>query len=435
MVLFISSAGIPLGITRYVSEWEKDGKWIEINEIVSKSIIILVIFGLFFLLLTIFFSKDISLLILGSDEYSTLLIIVAFAFPITLIVTILDAYLRGLKRFKQYVKINVIISILALVVCVILVIYYNIFGFAISLPIAALISLFVYLYYFNKDKLLRLKNLKLTNYSISGPFKSILKLGIASLILGISDQATILAIRSLIVKNMGIEFNGIYQCVAGISNNYLAIFFLSLGAYIIPVLSEMKDIDKMNYEINNAIRLTLLMVVPIITITFVLREYIILVLYSPNFLPSSDLMVYNFTGDFFKALSFVISSWLIPRSKIRLWLIFGVIYNINYFVIFILLNIFNIDLKNVVIAYAVTGFIHLFVNIFLIKKFNKFRFRLDTFKLSIISSSLLALIMICSSYKIVIGYYIIVPFLLIWIKYSIKKDEFYKLLSLIKLRT
>lgn len=314
-------------------------------------------------------------------------------------------------------------------------IFFKITGFALSVLLYPIISIIIYVYFFKKSKIFNLKDIFLFNFTFSNALKSIIKLGIYSLILGILDQVIVLSIRSLIIKNLGIESNGIYQCVAGISNNYINLLYMSLGAYILPILSEMSNnFDRINVEINNVFRLTLLIIFPIIAVTFVFREYIILILYTSKFLASSNLMIYNFAGDYFKALSWILGAWLIPCSKFRLWLILGVIYNINYMVIFMLLNFFVVDIQNVVLAYSFAGLIHFILNLIFIKKVSKFKFSFDAFKLFLFSSICLSIIFIVSEFKIALGYFFIIPIFIFWIKVSIKKEEFYKVLSLIKIK-
>lgn len=80
--------------------------------------------------------------------------------------------------------------------------------------------------------------------------------------------------------------------------NYLNIFMISAAVYTIPILSELKDSKLINIEINSLLRLILIFIVPILTIIFVFREFIIIILYSKDFLSSSELFFYNFLGDF-----------------------------------------------------------------------------------------------------------------------------------------
>jgi O-antigen/teichoic acid export membrane protein len=435
LMLLIITLGIPIGITKYISEFEKDNRWNDIYSTLNNIITILLLVSLICFMFTVIFSKEISYFILDTDIYSLPIILVAAAFPFTAIMILIEAYIKGIKKFNQYVKISVINSILTLIVTIIFVYYYSVIGFAISVLVSSIITVFVYFIITHKHGLIDIKRIKLSFFKVSGTVKDIFKIGAAALTLGVLDQLTMLVIRSLIIKFLGTDSNGIYQCVNGISNNYFSIFYLSISAYILPILSEAKDNVEVNKEINNAYKLTLLLIIPITTLTFVFREYIILLLYSPKFLEAGDLMLYNFIGDYFKALSWVLGAWLIPLSKIRLWLILGVIYYINYFSIFMILNFISQDIYNVVIAYCITAFIHFVLNLYFIRKYNNFKYRLDTFKIMIISTGFIFVIFALSEYKLEYGYYTIAPLIMIWAAFSIHKNEFHKLLSLLKLKS
>jgi len=265
--------------------------------------------------------------------------------------------------------------------------------------------------------------------------KLIIGLGAASLLLGSIDQLTILFIRSVLVSNLGLEYNGIYQCVAGISNNYFSIFYLSISIYILPVLSEKKSSEEANLTINSAFRLTLLLIVPITSITFAVREFVILILYSDSFLPAGELMLMNFIGDFFKALSWVFGAWLIPASRIKLWLVLGVVYYANYVIIFMVLNNFGHALVNVVIAYALAGVFHFILNWYFISKKNNFKLSKISFKLFFNSVMVLALIFSFSEYDLNFGYALLLPLLLIWTFMSVSKSEMLKLFNFLSGKT
>lgn len=434
LISSIGTAGIPLGLTKFVSEWEKDGKWSDIRDTVTKFIIILFSLGILFILFTILFSKQISKLLLDSDSYSTFLIMTAVAIPFLAVTAIFDAFLRGLKKFDKYVRLSVITSVISLAISVISVGVWGLSGLPLSIVIPSIFSLAVFLYFFKRNNFFSLRDLGSFNFGISESLKVILKIGAASLFDLVLYQITLLGIRSTIIKHLGISTNGIYQTVFAISNNYLSLFFMSLWVYVLPVLSEMKLIDEINNEINNALRFTLFVIFPVIALTYVLREYVIILFYTSKFLEASNFLIYNFIGDYVRALSWVLGAWLIPRAMIKLWLSMGIIFNVLYYSIFyILINFVFFDLRSIVISYAFANIVHLALSFYFSRKINMFRFRTDVKKLLIISSACLITIIIFSNMNIVWGYFTIIPVCAIWLKTCIKKEEAIKFLQLMKL--
>ncbi len=436
LIVIIGTLGIPMGLTKFVSESEKEGDWSNINDTIIKLLLILLIIYLMLLTLIIVFSNQISLLILDTSSYSLFLIVITLSFPFSAAAMIFESTLRGLKRFDLYTKASVAISLFTLIIGIATVLIWGITGIALSILISGIISAVILYYYFNKIVYLNLKAMTKPLLSFPEPLKIIFKIGGAALIDGMLVQLTVLLIRSVIIQYLGINSNGLYQAVYSISNNYISLFFMSLGIYAFPILSAIKDVEKFNEELNNIYRFTVFIIFPIIAITFVLREYIIVIFFSQKFISASDLFVYNFFGDYFKALSWVLGAWLIPRSKIKLWLILGIVYNVLYFTVFyILINIFVHDLQSIVISYAFVNVFHFMINLYFIRKLNSFRFRSDVLTLMIISTLCLTIILITSFLSVILGYIVVIPVFALWLKLCIKKSEISKVFELMTLKT
>jgi polysaccharide transporter, PST family len=435
LIIFVGTLGIPLGLTKYVSEWGKDSNWSEIKETISKFVVILLILAICLLILTILLSKQISSLILDSDSYSLFIIIISLAFPFSALTSIFEASLRGLKKFDQYVKATIITSVLSLVLSIITVIVWGITGVAISILFSSVINLAVLGYFFNQTLVFKLKDFMVSSLSIPKSLKLVLSIGLAGLIDQLLIQLTILLIRSTIIKQLGINSNGVYQAIYVISNNYINLFFMSLGIYALPILSELKNKKSVNDEVNNILKFTIFVIFPIITFTFILRYYVVIILFSSKFINATDFFVFNFFGDYFKALSWVLGAWLIPQTKVKLWLTLGIIYNILYFSVFyILINFFFFDLRSVVFSYAFVNLFHFAINLYFIRKINSFKFNADVFKLMIISTIFFLCLLIVSSISYFWGYVLALPVFVLWFKFNISKEDYLKYLKLIKLK-
>ncbi|MBZ0204301.1 MAG: oligosaccharide flippase family protein [Ignavibacteria bacterium] len=431
-ILFLGTVGLPMGLTKYISEWEAQNKWDDIYGILNQALALVLIFSLCLLALALIYSREISSILLDSDKYSFMIIMTSLSFPFTAIVTVLDAFLKGLKDFGKYVKLTMLSSIAVLTITIASVAYWGLEGVAISLFAGSLSSAILYIVYLKRASVISFARLLKIKIKLDNAFKNILKFGIVSLMIGISDYLALLIIRTYVVKTLGVEANGIYQSVNTISSNYFNVFFMSIGIYLIPVLSSMK-LHEINNEINSTYKLTLLLIVPIISITFVLRYVILLVLYSSNFYSAAELFVYNFTGDFFKALSWVLAAWLIPAARIKIWLFYGVIYNLNYlFVFFICIVLLNLNLKSIVIGYAFTNVVHFLINLHYLRKHNSFRFNKTNNKLFVYSIIALSFVLVLSSFDVNLGYLVVLPILTVWMKLSVKKEEMSKVYHLFR---
>lgn len=433
LIIFASAVGVPMGLTKYISEWEKNGLWNDIKLVIGQFNTLFLGFGALFICINIFYSKQISIYILGTDRYSSFVILASIAIPFSMAVAIFEGYLKGLKIFGAYAKVSIAGAISSILVTLVLVFFYKLEGAVISLALSSVLSFAVYLFYLKKLNLIRISELLSFNFRYSDKFKAVLVVGGASLVVGFFEQFSQLFTRSVIIKVFGIEANGFYQCVYAISLNYFSILFISLGVYLLPVLSEIKEQSMINEEINSTLKLALILIVPLISTLYIFREQIIMLLYSKDFLPSTDLLLYNFLGDYFKAFSWIIGAWLIPFSRLKAWLAFSLLYYFNFILIFfLLLYFFNFGIKSIVTAYCVAYFIHSVINYYYIVKNNNFKFTKENLKLLIASIIFIIFVMVLSNYSLLIGFIIFIPVVFAWIKISVKKDEFLKVFQLLK---
>lgn len=433
LIVLASAAGVPLGLIKYISIWEKERNWKEISLVVGQLNTLLLILGVIIVFFNILFAKDISIFLFNDESYYFFIILISLSIPLALVNLIFEAILKGMKKFGHYVKISIVIAVLTLAISILFVILFKIEGAVYSVLISTIIISIVYGIYFHNSKILKLDEFFSLNFKYSSNFRKVINLGLASLIVGSADQLSQLLIRAEIIKSLGINSNGLYQSIYAISLNYFSILFMSLGIYLLPVLSEIKENDLVNAEINSTLKLSLIFIVPLISIIFTFREQIIILLYSKEFLPSTDLLFFNFLGDYFKAFSWIIGAWLIPLGKIKAWVSFSIVYYINFIVIFIvLLFYFDLGLKSVVISYFISYVIHTIINIYYIKKYNKFRFISKNLILIPISICFILGLLITSKYNQLLGYILILPSVLLWFKLSVSKIEMIKAFGLIK---
>lgn len=433
LIVYASAVGVPLGLIKYVSIWEKDGKWDEIRLIVGQLNTLLLILGIILLVVNVLFSKNISIFLFGNESYYLLITLISFSIPFSLFTPTFEAILKGLKKFGDYVKISILISVFSLLITLVLVYFYQIEGVVVSLIISAFLVAGVYSIYLQKRNLLRFSQIFSFDFCYSQNFRIIIKLGLASLLVGFAEQLSQLIVRSDIIKILGVDANGLYQSVYAISLNYFSILFMSLGIYLLPVLSEMKEKSLINSEINYTLKLAFTIIVPIILIVYVFRVYIVLFLYSEEFLPSTDILFVNFLGDYFKAFSWIIGAWLIPLSRVKLWVTTSFVYYFNFVILFlILLNYFELGLKSVVISYFVSYVIHAIINLYYIISINDFRFTKFNSLLIPLSFGFILTLMVVSNYDLMLGYILIIPTLILWIKISVSKEEYVKAFKILK---
>ncbi len=102
---------------------------------------------------------------------------------------------------------------------------------------------------------------------------------------------------TFVVQQLGVEPNGLYRAVYGLSTQYLTLVTGAMAAYSFAQLSGVASRPAgdptagagLNAEINNNVRLVALVMIPILAGVVLLRKFGLVVFYSPEFLPAAGL--------------------------------------------------------------------------------------------------------------------------------------------------
>lgn len=426
-ISFLCTLGIPIGIIRFVSKWESEGNWDSIYSVLKRTFYLFLIVSSVLFLFVFIFADTVSILLYGTNEYSYYITLFSLSIPLTVFYALFDAFIRGLKRFNIYVIVTIISSVLATSASILLVYFFGISGVALSFLTIAIIPIFLYLIFFLKNKIINFKKLFSVHSKVNNVYGNIIKLGIASLIIGLADYGTMIFLRSEIIKDLGISANGIYQVVFNISSNYLGLFFMAASVYTIPVLSEYKDNNLINSEINSFLRIAIIFATPLITLFFVFREEIVLLLYSIEFLESTKLFLYNFIGDYAKLIGTVLGLWLVPRQKVTALIGINFIYNISYIIAFLIIIKLSGSLSSIVQAYMIASILFLIANYSYFRFKNNFDFSRINKKSLIISVITLSFIITISNFNKEIAYYAVAVVIVLQFILIIQKEEYFKI--------
>jgi len=420
-ILFIVPIGIPLGLTKYISEKEKEDPEL-ISVIFLNSLRVLIFSSLIFTVLISLLSVYISNVLFDDIKYYLYVLILALSIPFSVFTSFLDAFLRGLKNINLLVKILITSTIVSFTLTIIFVFLFKLKGVVIGLLVGNLFSMLIY--FFGMKKKYLIPKLKIFTGFNKEIISNIIKIGFASLIVGAGSQLVLLLIRTITINYLGVYGNGIYQSVLGISLNYFAFIFVTINIYSFPKISSLKLNSEVIDEINVNFRYILFIMIPLVAIIFVFRELVIALLFTKDFSSSEPLYKYQFLGDLFKAFSWVIGLWLIPKLKLFLWVSLDLILSINFLVIYLLLlNFYSNGLESLAISYLISNTIHFILNYFAARKYLKFRFQTKNLNAAITGLVILIALVGISEYNVILGYIVFVPILFSWLFTVMKKSE------------
>jgi O-antigen/teichoic acid export membrane protein len=353
----IATLGFTNGIVKYVAEIEENHE--ELKKFISTIFItlffvILILSGLLYFL-AVTFSNG----IFGSlFHFENVFKVFALALPWYIASLVLIAIINGFGEFKKVIYINIIGNVLGLLITVGLIYFYQTFGALLAVILSPSILFFVTLFFINKKiDLFQLVSIKSFDNSVLKTMSEYSLMALVSMIFG---PLIYLAIRNSIIDNLDINQAGYWEAITRISNYYLLFLTTVLTVYFLPKLSKSTS----NEETKTIFWSYYKGIIPIFLVglimVYLLKDVLIQILFTQEFMPVSKLFIWQLLGDFFKALSLILGYQFFAKKLTKAFIlteIFSLI--ILWFSSVYLLDIYGIE--GVVMAHAFTFFTYFIV--------------------------------------------------------------------------
>jgi polysaccharide transporter, PST family len=352
IVANMSNFSISQGVTKYVSYYaeEKDSQKKFINAAITIAIIASTITGLLIILLHGYLSN----LLLNTEAFGDLFIFIGLLLILYAINSILLAAVNGFKNIRKFTVINVLSSLFSLLISILLTVKWELRGALYAYVISQTIIVFISIGFLIKERWVKEIRLGRVNSSI---LKSYSNYTIMSMIHILTVPVSFIIIRNYITDTLSLEDAGYWQSITKISDTYLMFITMSLSVYYLPRLSEIKDNLKLKKEIFDGYKLIIPILTVILIAVYFMKDFIILILYSSEFLVMRNLFLFQLIGDFFKIASWLISFNMLVKEMTKHVIITELFYSITLTVLSILF-IKMFGLVGVTYAYSVTYFLY-----------------------------------------------------------------------------
>jgi len=218
--------------------------------------------------------------------------------------------------------------------------------------------------------------------------RPLLRYGISSLLVGLSSTLTLLILRSMLVEKLGLGPNGIYQVCVGVSGLLMPTILNAITANVWPEIAGLPPEGDIGPTMRSGVRLAFLLTTGFCAAILVGAPIWVPLFYSGRFLPALDLLPIQFLGDYFRAAAWMFGIWLVPRNRLRPWVLFDVIYGVTLLLAFVLL-VDRLGLKSVVIGYVIAHMTHAGLHYMLARRAAGFRLGPDNRRLLLASLALL----------------------------------------------
>ncbi len=342
------------GLVKYIAEFKNDA--IKLSKTLSTAYYIGFVATILLSFLSYYNAQLINDFLFSSNyNYAYVIEIMALALPFYSLNMFSFSIMNGFSKYKILLIINIIGQILGLLITLLLIYQNNIDGALIAAVVApSLILLITFVGFVNQRSLV--SYVKISNVSID-ILKKFSPYALMALVSAIALPLVSIIIRNYIIDSVGIKEAGYWEAMNRISDYYLMFVTSLMTLYVLPRFNEIDNKTEFRNEVLSLYKT----IIPIFGIglfaIYLLRPFIIILIFSKEFQPVEDLFLWQLLGDFVKVLSVVIAYQFIAKKMFAHFIIIEVfLVVIMYFSSVYLIDIFGV--KGAVIGHFVSYVMH-----------------------------------------------------------------------------
>ena len=358
LAITAAQGAINNGVTKYTAEYGINDRRIPIlfSTAIKISLVSSVSVGGTVVLLSSYASEY----FLKSENYSYIFIIFGFTIVFFVINSLLLSIINGLRDIRTWVTINIIQSIYSIIFTTLLIVSLGFDGVLIALVTNQSIIFVIVLWMLRKHQVIKIKNFN-SSFDIAHCKK------LAPFALMAITSAAIVPISHLIIRtNIGETISwssaGYWQAIWHISTIYLTVVTTTLSIYYLPRLSEIAEKVELRREILNGYKIILPIIIATSFIIFLLKDFLILMLFTDEFAPMSELFLWQLVGNVMKISSFLFGYLVVAKAMTKTYISTELIFSIS-FVLLSELFVERYGLVGMSYSYAVNYGLHLVVMI------------------------------------------------------------------------
>lgn len=313
----ISGALFQSGIVKYVAEHRENND--ELAGMLATAIKLSAIVALTGSAILLVFHHEIANLVLHQSGWSSLFLVTGIVLPLLVTNGIALALLNGMGQIRHYLMLNALTSFINMLAVVVLSLWNGVEGALYGLLVGPILSGIVSVGY-----VLRIHGRVLSEASrgkIDPAWgKRLGQFALMALTSLITSTLLPMGIRDQLAGQIGWQEAGYWQAVWQVSGAYLGVITAGFSVYYLPKLSRLTNDAETRLEVLAFYKTAMPIVLLMGGGVYLLRESILLILYSEKFLPAAPLFAWQIAGDMLKISSWVLSYMLVAR-KMTAWYI------------------------------------------------------------------------------------------------------------------
>lgn len=311
----------------------------------------------------IILSNKISILLFDKNDWAWVIIVVVLLLPLSALGTLCNSILNGCQYYKRYVITGAIATIVSGSIMLTLIILGNLKGALLAVAFqSSLIGIVSILCNYNQPWLHFRYFFGNSNASHKKDMAAYIFMALIS---AVTMPIALIIVRNMIISQDGWIEAGQWQAVWKISEVYISVITMALGTYYLPRLASLKNVNEIINEIHSTAKVVLPLILVMAVGIYVLRDIVLIILFTKQFYNARDLFGVQLLGDVIKIAGWLYAYPMLARRATKWFVATEILFSV-FFVVssYIFIKLYGAHGANIgyLIAYCLY-FIFVFTNV------------------------------------------------------------------------
>ena len=268
-------------------------------------------------IITLVFSPLLSELTFGDKSYTGAFIWISITLLFTQLTSGRMVVLQGMQKIQYLAKANLYGSVLGLLITI--PIYYKMGkdGIVPGIIIASFVSL-VLAWFFGRKIII--KDTRVSRIRTIAEGKSMLTMGFSISLSVLLSVCASYIVRIFISRTGSLADVGLYSAGFSIVTMYVGMIFNAMGTDFYPRLSAVAHDNSLCYQtINQQAEIAILILAPILIVFLVFIHWVVIFLYSNQFVSINNMIIWAALGIFFKVIHWLMGFLFLVKGDIKIY--------------------------------------------------------------------------------------------------------------------
>lgn len=147
--------------------------------------------------------------------------------------------------------------------------------------------------------------------------KKLLKFSSMVFVTAVTLPVAYILMRDRLLVFYSIHDVGLWQGVSKISDAYLQFITAAFSVYLLPTFAKLTQHKAIKQEVIRALKFVLPAVSLVSIILYLLREKVVWILFSDQFLPMENLFLWQLLGDIFKVSAYIFGYLMVAKAAVK----------------------------------------------------------------------------------------------------------------------